>query len=150
MLRFAAADCWQGELRRSTKKTSPRSLIASRVGQALSVALQRAIACNILDYVHTKIPKGRKGTIAEQPGGADWDHDDLDPDVAAAIAAAVPAAAAAHAPAAPGAVLAAGVIMAAALEAGSALAAAAAAAPEQQQQQQQQGGAHDVEMFVEQ
>jgi len=54
--------------------TTSRSLVASRVSQALSVALQSAVAFNILDYVYTKIPKGRKGTIAVQPGGADWDH----------------------------------------------------------------------------
>jgi len=38
--------------------------------------------------VYTKIPKGRKGTIAVQPGGADWDHDELDPAVIATLKAA--------------------------------------------------------------
>ena len=38
--------------------------------------------------MYTKIPKGRKGTIAVQPGGADWDHDELDPAVIATLKAA--------------------------------------------------------------
>ena len=48
--------------------TTSRSLVASRVSQALSVALQSAVAFNILDYVYTKIPKGRKDTIAGRTG----------------------------------------------------------------------------------
>ena len=36
-----------------------RSLVAARVGQAISVAIQRVVAFNILEFRYTTLPKGR-------------------------------------------------------------------------------------------
>ena len=40
-------------------KSVPRSLVAARVSQAISVAIQRVVAFNILEFRYTTLPKGR-------------------------------------------------------------------------------------------
>jgi hypothetical protein len=58
-------------------KTVHRSLVAARVNQAISVAVQRVVAFNILEYRYTSLPKGRVAVHAQaEPGGADWDDDE--------------------------------------------------------------------------
>ena len=58
-------------------KTVHRSLVAARVNQAISVAVQRVVAFNILEYRYTSLPKGRVAAHAQaEPGGADWDDDE--------------------------------------------------------------------------
>ena len=62
------------------------SVIAARVGQVISVALQNAVAYNALDFRWTKLPKARvvgdgAGAVqllaqAVAAGGDDWDEDD--------------------------------------------------------------------------
>ena len=53
------------------------SLVAARVNQAISVAVQRVVAFNILEYRYTSLPKGRVAVHAQaEPGGADWDDDE--------------------------------------------------------------------------
>jgi len=55
-------------------QTVHRSLVAARVNQVISVAVQRVVAFNILEYRHTSLPKGRVAVHAQaEPGGADWD-----------------------------------------------------------------------------
>ena len=57
--------------------TVHRSVVAARVNQAISVAVQRAVAFNILEYRYTSLPKGRLPVRAHaEPGGADWDDDE--------------------------------------------------------------------------
>ena len=49
------------------------------VNQAISVAVQRVVAFNILEYRYTSLPKpeGRVAVHAQaEPGGADWDDDE--------------------------------------------------------------------------
>ena len=47
------------------------------VNQAISVAVQRVVAFNILEYRYTSLPKGRVAAHAHaEPGGADWDDDE--------------------------------------------------------------------------
>ena len=58
-------------------KTVHRSLVAARVGQAISIAIQRAVAFNILEFRYTTLPMGRGG-LPVQPvvvGGEDWEDD---------------------------------------------------------------------------
>ena len=51
--------------------------------QAVSVAVQRVVAFNALEYRYTTLPKGRRGggpQVAAQAaaeGGADWDEDEV-------------------------------------------------------------------------
>ena len=57
--------------------TVARSLVAARVSQAMSVAVQRAVAFNILEFRYTVLPKGRVGGLAAPaPGGGDWEDDE--------------------------------------------------------------------------
>jgi hypothetical protein len=64
--------------------TVPYSVTAARVGQLISVALQKAVAYNALDFRWTKLPKARVvggGAVellaqAVAAGGDDWDVDD--------------------------------------------------------------------------
>ena len=65
----------------SADSTVHRSLIAARVNQAISVAVQRVVAFNILEYRYTSLPKGRASGAAPaqsqaEPGGEDWDDDE--------------------------------------------------------------------------
>ena len=75
----------------SADPTTPYSLIAARVSQVISAALQRAVAFNALDFRFSKLGKGRAvGGGAVPVGGAaaaqqlpvlgqavnDWDADD--------------------------------------------------------------------------
>ena len=53
-------------------KTVHLSLVAARVNQAISVAVQRVVAFNILEDRYTSLPKGRVAAHAQaEPGGAD-------------------------------------------------------------------------------
>ena len=85
--------------------TTPYSQVAARVSQVISVALQRAVAYNALDFRYTKLAKGRVvgggsgGSVMAQQMLAqlanDWDADDDEepetqsPALAAAVAVAV-------------------------------------------------------------
>jgi hypothetical protein len=61
--------------------TVHRSLVAGRVNQCIAVAIQRAVAFNILEYRYTTLPMGRAAARAAQAaapvqaGGDDWDND---------------------------------------------------------------------------
>ena len=62
--------------------TVHRSLVAARVNQVISVAIQRAVAFNILEYRYTTLPLGRAGggwQYSRSPvvGGADWEDDEV-------------------------------------------------------------------------
>jgi len=68
----------------SANRSTPRALIAARVHRVISVAIQRVVAFNALDYRHTKL-KGRVvgcgaqfegSTDSTCSGGDDWDDDD--------------------------------------------------------------------------
>jgi hypothetical protein len=57
-----------------------RSLVAARVSQAISVAIQRVVAFNILEFRYTTLPKGQSagavgaaGPGQQLVGGDDWD-----------------------------------------------------------------------------
>ena len=75
----------------SADPTTPYSLVAARVSQVISVALQRAVAFNALDFRFSKLGQGRAvggGAVPVPVGGAaaaqqllgqavnDWDADD--------------------------------------------------------------------------
>ena len=61
--------------------TVSRLLVAARFSQAMSVAVQRAVAFNILEFRYTVLPKGRVGGLAAPvPGGGDWDDDEPVPE----------------------------------------------------------------------
>ena len=56
-----------------------KELVAARVNQAISVAVQRVVAFNILEYRYTSLPKGRVAAHAQaEPGGVDWDDDEAE------------------------------------------------------------------------
>ena len=61
----------------SADLTIPRWDIARSVNQSISVALQRAIAYNILDYRYTRLARAQ--VVAQlSSGGEDWDQEDDD------------------------------------------------------------------------
>ena len=81
--------------------TMPYSQVAARVSQVISVALQRAVAYNALDFRYTKLAKGRAVGGGSGAGNAvlaqqllaqlanDWDADDDEEPEAQPLAAAV-------------------------------------------------------------
>ena len=94
--------------------TVHRSLVAGRVNQCIAVAIQRAVAFNILEYRYTTLPMGRAAARAAQAaapvqaGGDDWENDAVnvaDPQAAGVVGAAGPV----PVPAGPGGVVAEGV-----------------------------------------
>ena len=61
--------------------TVPYSITASRVSQVLAVAIQKAVAYNILDYRYTKLGKARvvgSASAAAPAVSNDWEDDDPD------------------------------------------------------------------------
>ena len=75
----------------SVDSTTPYSLVATRVSQVISVALQRAVAYNALDFRYTKLGQSRAVGGGAVPVGAgaggpvaaqvanDWEADDDEP-----------------------------------------------------------------------
>ena len=60
---------WYANALAAADKTVHRSLVAARVNQAISVAVQRVVAFNILEYRHASLPKGRVAAHAQaEPG----------------------------------------------------------------------------------
>ena len=77
-------------------KSVPRSLVAARVSQAISVAIQRVVAFNILEFRYTTLPKGRvpgSGVQLASPNGVggsmlsgdDWEDEGVAEEGSAAV-----------------------------------------------------------------